>query len=185
MAAAPALVSMVLGLVGLVWPSVFPIAFSAVQEFMQLVGIKLAFYISLFLGAMATIFHGVKLQWLSSRIAWLTSSLSFVGFNLSATAFGVVIGLSVPGAIEERSFSLFLAFLYLSFIFLALQALFFGLAHSVEGKYVEPRNKFFGKKANFWTVAVAILVVILSLWALSNDKWVAAEEKKCEPCSQS
>lgn len=62
MAAAPALVSMVLGLIGLIWPSIFPIAFTAVQEFMQLVGIKLAFYVALFLGGLAPVFYLVKLQ---------------------------------------------------------------------------------------------------------------------------
>lgn len=182
MAAAPAMVALFLGFAGLIFPEVFPIAFAAIEEFMQFVGIKIAFYGALLLGGFAIIFGLTPFPRIAERFAWLTSSLSFVGFNLAATAFGIVAGLSIPAAVEQRSFLTLGGFLFLSTIFIMLQVLFFCLAHVVEGKYVEPRNKILGKNVTMGGAVIGLALVALALWSGVHEKWPTAQKDVCKPC---
>ena len=177
MAGTPFLLAFILGIVSVTYPPVVAPSFEAITEFLQLTGMKMAFYTSAVLGGFGLLLRDIPI--LGIRFAWLTASLAFVGFNLAATAFGVTLGLAFPAAIDLRSVGALVSFISLSLVFAGMQLAFYMLAHFVDGRYVEPRDKFFGAYAGTIGRIIGVLLVAGGIVLGLHETWPHAASQNC------
>lgn len=178
---APFYLTMILGFVilaaGKEWDGIL---INAIQEFIQMTGLKLSFYSVVGLIAFSFLFYEIK--WLTQVLSWLVKSLSHTAFVMAAVLTGVLWGVVIPGCIDAKNLSPLFATIELSTITIPLSVAFFFSAKVFCTGVREEIDSNLGRHTRKVTFSFGTILMILSLKVMFNDEqW---EEIKPEPMCQ-
>lgn len=178
---APFYLTMIIGFVilatGEKWDGIL---LNAIQEFIQMTGLKLSFYSVIGLTAFSFLFYEVR--WLTQVLSWLVKSLSHAAFAMAAVLTGVLWGIVIPGCIDAQNLSPLYATIGLSILTIPLSIAFFFSAKIFCTGVREEIDNTLGKHTRKVTFSIGIILMVLFLKTMFFDEsW---KELKPEPQCQ-
>ncbi|OOE57906.1 hypothetical protein [Salinivibrio kushneri] len=166
---APFYLTMILGFVilaaGEKWDGIL---LNAIEEFMQMTGIKLSFYSVIGLIAFSFLFY--ELRWLTQVLSWLVKSLSHAAFIMCAVLTGVLWGIVLPGCIDADNLSPLYATLGLSLLLIPLSVGFFFSAKVFCTGVREEIDNTLGKHTRKFTFGVGLVLMVLFIKTMFFDE---------------
>lgn len=178
---APFYLTMILGFVilatGEKWDGIL---LNAIEEFVQMTGIKLSFYSVIGLIAFSLLFY--EIHWLTQVLSWLVKSLSHAAFAMSAVLTGVLWGIVLPGCIDAGNLSPLYATLSISLLLIPLSIGFFYSAQIFCTGVREEIDKTLGKHTRKVTFGVGVVLMVLFIKTMFFDEsWKEVKtETQCQ-----
>lgn len=178
---APFYLTMILGFVilaaGKKWDGIL---LNAIQEFMQMTGLKLSFYSVIGLIAFSFIFY--KYSWLTKLLSWLVKSLSHAAFAMSAVLTGVLWGIVIPGCIDAKNLSPLYATIEVSTLTVPLSIAFFLSAKVFCTGVRKEIDSTLGKHTRKVTLVAGIILMIVFVKTMFFDEsWKEIKpESECQ-----
>jgi len=156
------------------------ILLNAIDEFVQMTGLKLSFYLLIGLVGFSFIFYEV--DWLTKILSLVVKSLSHVAFTMFAVFTGVLWGIVLPLCVEAGGDDPFYELLALSmFPILASVVLFFSAKIFSTGVR-EEIDKTLGRHTRKFTLGMGVFLMIVFIKTFFFDEpW---EEVTAEPQCQ-
>lgn len=178
---APFYLTMTLGFVilatGEKWDGIL---LNAIQEFMQMTGLKLSFYSVIGLLAFSFLFY--EARWLTKVLSWLVKSLSHAAFAMAAVLTGVLWGIVIPGCIDAQNLTPLYATIGLSMLTIPLSIAFFYSARIFCTGVRKEIDNTLGKHTRKVTFSVGIVLMILFVKTMFYDEpWKEVKrETQCQ-----
>ncbi len=163
------------------WSQVF---MSAINEFMQLTGIKILLYLTVtVLGLSLTLY---RFKCLTKFMSWLTKTLSHSGFAMSAVAFGVLWGILTPAMYDSGSvYNPLVITLMLSLFFIFTNFVFYISSHIFKSGVRDEINKTLGNHTNKITFVIGLGLLALSFYSFFIDEeWKGAIKDNVSACQK-
>lgn len=166
---APFYLTMILGFVilaaGEKWDGIL---LNAIQEFMQMTGLKLSFYSVVGLIAFSFLFY--EIRWLTKVLSWLVKSLSHAAFSMAAVLTGVLWGIVIPGCIDAQNLSPLFSTIGLSILTIPLSIAFFFSAKMFCTGVREEIDNTLGNHTRKVTFGAGIILMVLFIKTTFYDE---------------
>ena len=130
------------------------ILLNAIQEFMQMTGIKLSFYIVIGVAAFSFIFYGVEK--LTSILSWIVKSLSHSAFAMCAVMTGVLWGIVIPAIVDTGDLAPLYSTLSLSIFTIGLAIAFYFSSKLFCSTIRSEIDNTFGKHTRVFTFLIGL-----------------------------
>lgn len=184
LAFAPFYLTLFLGVLTLLgdshWDGVF---LTAIDEFMQLTGLKLCLYILFYVIGFSFLLY----QWevATKFFAGVVRTLSHTGFAISAILAGVTLGIAAPACFDTGSFDPLLASLGL-FVFMTILAVGFYISSKVFCSNVRKdiNSTLGGHTPKFTTVIGIVCIAIATNTMFFEEEWKGTQNDP-EACLKS
>ncbi|MFY8284392.1 hypothetical protein AAEU31_12865 [Pseudoalteromonas sp. SSMSWG5] len=177
LAFAPMYLTFFLGLFTLLadkqWNGVF---LNAIDEFMQLTGLKLCLYILLFVFGFSLLFY--RWERLTSFFAVVIRTLSHTGFAISAILAGVMIGIAVPASIDANRIGPLGASLTIALGMAALATIFYYSVKLFCSNLRSEIDSAFGEHTSKVTAIIGVIVIGVAFNSMFiEEKWDREREQ--------
>lgn len=141
----------------------------AVEEFLQIIGIILTFYSSVFFAGLSMIL--IRFGFVRELLNWITASICKCGFNFTAVVVGVFLGLAIPVWIQTGSVNQFFGFLLLVLWFSGFQWTYYFISVLVHDEIKEPERSYFGINVQDLLIALGVIFVLISFFGIYTERW--------------
>lgn len=147
------------------------ILLNAINEFIQMSGIKLSFYFVVGLIAFSLIFYGFSR--VTKILSWLIRFLSHAGFSMIAILTGVLWGAVIPGCIDLNNLSPFYDTLEVSLVAIIPVTLIFYASNKLfctkTRKIIDDQ---LGEHVTWFTVVIGIILMGMFIeMTFFNETW--------------
>ncbi len=143
---------------------------NAREEFLQITGLKLAFYAVLFLVAISLIFY--KVSFLTKVLAWLVRSISNIGFNINAVLAGAIGGIIISDLLNPKIVTSIGSIIGLYLILFTLTVLFYLSTKIFSTGVRNEIDETLGKYKWIFTLAFGIILCIIWWFGVNDEPWV-------------
>ncbi|MCG7545949.1 hypothetical protein MHM93_17345 [Pseudoalteromonas sp. MM17-2] len=178
LAFAPFYLSFALGLMTLAsdekWNGVF---MTAIDEFMQLTGLKLSLYtIFVVIGVSFLFYHWTRV---TGFCAMLVRTLSHAGFAMTAIVFGVLWGITIPACVDAGSISPLKMLVVISSFFVSIAIAFFYSAKVFSSNVRSEIDTAFGKHTGKATFVIGVICILVGVkFIIIDEKWSGTQPEK-------
>ncbi len=169
---APFYLTLALGLATVIsnerWDGIY---LNAIQEFMQMTGIKLSFYFVVGIAAFSFIFYEVK--FLTKLLSWIVKSLSHSAFAMCAVMTGVFWGILIPAVVDVGNLSPLISTVKISIFSVALSIAFYYSSKIFCTNIRSEINKTFGKHTRTFTLIIGFSLMYFFINAMFfQETWL-------------
>jgi glucan phosphoethanolaminetransferase (alkaline phosphatase superfamily) len=181
LAFAPFYLTLFLGVLTLLgdshWDGVF---LTAIDEFMQLTGLKLCLYILFYVIGFSFLLY----QWevATKFFAGVVRTLSHTGFAICAILAGVTLGIAIPACVDADSFDPLWTSLVLFIFVVALAGVFYISSRVFCSNVRKEINSTLGRHTSKFTTVIGIICIAIATNTMFFDeKWkgTQSEPKEC------
>lgn len=145
------------------------VLFRASQEFMQVIGLKLAAYLLLLFLALSTIFYPYSS--LAKLLALFTKLISNIGFAITAGLAGTIGGMTIAEILNGKSTSSLSSIISFYFIILLLFIMFYCVPNIFSDKVRKEIDDIELKYKKIITFTFGFLILFIVIYGFINETW--------------